>query len=237
MTEKDKKGAAAPPAIAPRKPVPRPATDKAKATNPVPAPPAEGAAAASSPVETAAVPSGPSAQAATSAPETASAGSAETSSSAPDVSSPAPDTSQPAWRPAESSAEDDVDAEPRSLVTGPRKVRLTLSRVDPWSVMKLSFLLSVAAGIMLIVAAWVFWYAVNSMGVFTQIDEMVRDIVGSESTLDILQYVERDKVLSLATLIAVVDVVLLTALGTIGAFLYNVTAALVGGLHVTLTDE
>ena len=30
---------------------------------------------------------------------------------------------------------------------------------------------------------------------------------------------------------------LLTALGTIGAFLYNVTAALVGGLHVTLTDE
>ncbi|NKX92773.1 DUF3566 domain-containing protein [Sanguibacter hominis ATCC BAA-789] len=153
------------------------------------------------------------------------------------MSSPAPDTSQPAWRPAVSPAEDDVDAEPSAPVAGPRKVRLTLSRVDPWSVMKLSFLLSVAAGVMLIVAAWVFWYAVNSMGVFTQIDEMVRDIVGSESTLDILQYVERDKVLSLATLIAVVDVVLLTALGTIGAFLYNVTAALVGGLHVTLTDE
>ena len=43
--------------------------------------------------------------------------------------------------------------------------------------------------------------------------------------------------LSIATLVAVVDIFLITALATIGAFLYNITAALVGGVHVTMTDE
>lgn len=103
--------------------------------------------------------------------------------------------------------------------------------------MKLSFLMSVAFGIMIVVASWVFWYALNDLGVFSSIDELIRGIAGEESDLDILQYLGRDKVMSLATLIAVVDVVLLTALATIGAFLYNVVAALVGGIHMTMTDE
>ncbi|MGO1316370.1 MAG: DUF3566 domain-containing protein [Cellulomonadaceae bacterium] len=120
---------------------------------------------------------------------------------------------------------------------GPRKVRLAVARVDPWSVMKLSFLLSVAAGIMLVVATWVFWYVLNDVGVFSKIDDMISSIAGGEAPVDILQYVERDRVVSLATIIAVIDVVLLTALATVGAFLYNVVAALVGGLHLTLTDD
>ncbi|QIK85083.1 DUF3566 domain-containing protein [Sanguibacter sp. HDW7] len=119
----------------------------------------------------------------------------------------------------------------------PRKVRLTLSRIDPWSVMKMAFLLSIAIGIMIVVAAFVFWYALNDLGVFTSIDETIRKIVGSESELDILQYVQRDRVVSIAMVIAVIDVVLMTALSTIGAFLYNVVAALVGGVHMTLTDD
>lgn len=121
--------------------------------------------------------------------------------------------------------------------SGPRKVRLAIARLDPWSVMKLSFLMSVAFGIMIVVASWVFWYALNNLGVFTSIDELIRGIAGEESDLDILQYLGRDRVISLATLIAVVDVVLLTALATIGAFLYNVVAALVGGIHMTMTDD
>lgn len=127
---------------------------------------------------------------------------------------------------------------PRQAAGGPRKVRLAVARLDPWSVMKLSFLMSVATGIMLVVATWVFWYALNDLGVFTSIDELISGIVGQESTdFDFLQYLARDKVMSVATLIAVVDVVLLTALATIGAFLYNIVAALVGGIHLTMTDD
>lgn len=120
---------------------------------------------------------------------------------------------------------------------GPRRVRLAISRVDPWSVMKLSFLLSVAFGILLVVAIAVVWYTLNRLHVFTSIDDLVKQITGTENSIDILQYVEFKRVISGGTLIAVIDVFLLTALATIGAFLYNIVAALVGGLHVTMTDE
>ncbi|HEX7805009.1 MAG TPA: DUF3566 domain-containing protein, partial [Cellulomonas sp.] len=105
------------------------------------------------------------------------------------------------------------------------------------SVMKLSFLLSVALGIIFVVAAAVIWFALDGMHVFAQIDTLVKEVLGAESNVDILQYVSFSRILSAATLIAVVDVFLLTALATIAAFLYNITAALVGGVHLTMTDE
>ena len=120
---------------------------------------------------------------------------------------------------------------------GPRRVRLAISRIDPWSVMKLSFLMSVAFGILLVVAVGVVWYTLNGLHVFTNIDDLVTQVTGTEGNIDILSYVEFKRVISGATLVAVVDVFLLTALATIGAFLYNIVAALVGGLHVTMTDE
>jgi hypothetical protein len=120
---------------------------------------------------------------------------------------------------------------------GPRRVRLAISRLDPWSVMKLAFLLSFAAGIVLVVAVSVLWLTLDGLHVFTSVNDLVTQIVGTESSINILTYVQFSKVLSVTTLIAVIDVFLLTALATIGAFLYNVVAALVGGVHVTMTDE
>jgi hypothetical protein len=124
-----------------------------------------------------------------------------------------------------------------SSAGAPRRVRLAVSRVDPWSVMKLAFLLSVALGIMLVVAVAVLWFALDSMHVFAQTDTLIREILGTESHVDVLQYVSFGRIISGATLVAVVDVFLLTALSTIGSFLYNITASLVGGVHLTLTDE
>lgn len=126
----------------------------------------------------------------------------------------------------------------KKAVAGPKRVRLAVSRVDPWSVMKLSFLLSIAIGIMIVVASVVFWLVLDGLHVFTNLNDMIVTILGSDTQqADLLQYVELQRFVSLATIIAVVDVVLLTALSTICAFLYNVVAALVGGIHLTLTDE
>jgi hypothetical protein len=123
-----------------------------------------------------------------------------------------------------------------SSSTGPRRVRLAVSRVDPWSVMKLSFLMSVAAGIMLVVATVVVWLTLDGQHDFSTINNLATEIL-ADTDVDIMQYIELNRVASVATLIAVVDVFLITALATIGAFLYNITAALVGGVHVTMTDD
>jgi len=124
-----------------------------------------------------------------------------------------------------------------STAAGPRRVRLAVSRIDPWSVMKLGFLLSIAIGIMTVVSTAVLWFVLDGMHVFSSINKTVTEVVGTESFINILKYVEFGRVISLAVLIAVINVVLLTALATIGAFLYNIVAALVGGIHLTLTDE
>ena len=125
----------------------------------------------------------------------------------------------------------------QKTTTGPRRVRLAVSRLDPWSVMKLSFLLSIAVGIMIVVASVVFWMVLDGLHVFTEVNDMIVAILGEETEVSILQFVELKRVVSLSTMIAIIDVVLLTALSTIAAFLYNVVAALVGGVHLTLTDE
>lgn len=120
--------------------------------------------------------------------------------------------------------------------TGPRRVRLAVSKVDPWSVMKLSFLISVAIGIMIVVASAVVWLTLDGLEVFARLDGLITEIL-ADSDFDLMDYVQFDRVISVATLVAVLDVFLITALSTIGAFLYNITAALVGGVHVTMTDE
>lgn len=120
---------------------------------------------------------------------------------------------------------------------GARRVRLAVTKIDPWSAMKMSFLLSIAAGIMMVIAVIVFWNVLDSLQVFTMIDSIIKEILGENAQVNVLQYVDLSRVVSLTTIIAVIDVVLLTALGTIGAFLYNVVAALVGGIHLTLTDD
>ena len=119
---------------------------------------------------------------------------------------------------------------------GPRRVRLTVSRIDPWSVMKLAFLLSVALGIMTVVAVALFWLVIDRLQVFATLQDFINEAVGA-ATVNITQYFEFGRIISLATLVAVVNVVILTILAAIMAILYNITSTLVGGLRVTLTDD
>ena len=119
-----------------------------------------------------------------------------------------------------------------------RRVRLTVSRVDPWSAMKIAFLLSVALGIAGVVMVFVLWTILAGMGVFDQINGIVGEVVqDGQQRFDIMDFIGLGRVLSLSIVIAVIDVILITAIATLGAFLYNVSSALVGGVQLTLTDD
>lgn len=119
---------------------------------------------------------------------------------------------------------------------GPRKARVLLSRIDPWSALKMGFLLSVAAGIMLVVAIFVLWSVLNQMGVFVMLNDWITKLFTAQET-DLLQFTSLSKVMSATVLLSIINVVLLTALATIGAFLYNIVSSVVGGVYVTLTDD
>ncbi|MFJ9445539.1 DUF3566 domain-containing protein [Kitasatospora sp. NPDC101235] len=120
-----------------------------------------------------------------------------------------------------------------------RKARLRVTKVDPWSVMKVSFLLSLAVGIIIIVASAVLWMTLDSLGVFDSLTKTLKDVTGSDSSggLNLMDYIGFGKVMTFTTLIAVVDVVLLTALSTLSAFIYNAAAGFTGGVELTLAEE
>jgi Transmembrane domain of unknown function (DUF3566) len=121
-----------------------------------------------------------------------------------------------------------------------RKARLRLSRLDPWSVMKTSFLFSIAAGIMLVVAVYSIWTVLSTSGLFDSINEIVRSVVstpGDTTPFRIEEYINTQKVMGVTALIACVDVVIFTALATLGSFLYNLAATMLGGLEITLAED
>ncbi|WP_311473451.1 DUF3566 domain-containing protein [uncultured Actinomyces sp.] len=140
---------------------------------------------------------------------------------------------------ADASASSKGSKKGKKTVAGPRRVRLSLTRINPLSVMKVSFLLSVAAGIMLVVAAAFVWFMLDAMQVFSTIRDLVGTVMDSKSNAytALLEYLKLSRAISMATIIAVINIILATALSTIGALLYNVTAAFVGGVHLTLADE
>ncbi|BBC34705.1 Membrane protein [Streptomyces graminofaciens] len=120
-----------------------------------------------------------------------------------------------------------------------RKARLRVAKADPWSVMKVSFLLSIALGICTIVAAAVLWMVMNAMGVFSTVGATISEATGSNESngFDLQSFLSLPNVLVFTAIIAVIDVVLATALATLGAFIYNLSAGFVGGIELTLAED
>ena len=105
--------------------------------------------------------------------------------------------------------------------------------------MQTSFLLSIAFGIVTVVAVAVVWSVLGAAGVWDSINQTVSDVLGGDSAqnFDVQNYVGTSRVLGFTMIVAVVDVVLITAISTLGAFLYNLAAALLGGVEVTLAED
>ncbi|MFZ4484994.1 MAG: DUF3566 domain-containing protein [Candidatus Nanopelagicales bacterium] len=124
------------------------------------------------------------------------------------------------------------------LTSGPRQARLYLSRVDPWSVAKAAFMLAIAVGIVIVVSVSVLWFALSSLGVFETLSRNVNEVIGnSQANFDLMTVLDFSRVLGVTIVLASVEVILVSVLATIFAFMYNLTVGLTGGVEVVLTDR
>jgi hypothetical protein len=120
----------------------------------------------------------------------------------------------------------------------PRRARLHIKRIDPWSVMKFSFAVSFVLFVMVIVATAVLYLGLDKMKVFESINKALAEMVGAAGTTAGGSFkITAKGVIGGAALIGLVNVVLFTALATLGAFIYNVCADLVGGIELTLAER
>lgn len=120
-----------------------------------------------------------------------------------------------------------------------RRARLRVARTDPWSVMKISFLLSIALGVVTVVGVALLWIVLDTAQVFSSVGGTVKQATGTDQNggFDLQSFLSFGHVMTFTALIAVIDVVLLTALATLGSFIYNTAAGMTGGVELTLAEE
>jgi hypothetical protein len=126
-------------------------------------------------------------------------------------------------------------SKPRTI----RRAKLRIVRVDPWSITKTAFLLSIAFGIMCVVAVFLIFSIMSASGLWDSVNSTIQGVVDQRPSeaFDIKDYVGMSRVMGITMLVAAIDVVIITALATLGAFIYNMSASLLGGVEVTLAED
>ncbi|OKH84229.1 hypothetical protein EB75_05440 [Mycobacterium sp. ST-F2] len=119
---------------------------------------------------------------------------------------------------------------------GPVRASMQVRRVDPWSVLKVSLVLSVALFFVWMIAVAFLYLVLGGMGVWSKLNSNVGDLLTSGGGAG-GELVSASTIFGGATLIGLVNIVLLTAMATAAAFVYNLTTDLVGGVEVTLADR
>jgi hypothetical protein len=119
-----------------------------------------------------------------------------------------------------------------------RRANLVIARLEPWSVMKFSFLMSLVAWVVLFVAVALLYYALSGLGVFAAIQRTLSSVTSSQSSggVNLAAWTSASRVLGYTMLAGAVDIVLITVLSTIGAMIYNLVTHLGGGIEVTLKE-
>ena len=119
-----------------------------------------------------------------------------------------------------------------------RQAHLTVARVEPWSVMKFSFVVSLVAFVILFVAVSVLYGVLSGLGVFDSLQRVVQSVTSSQTSggVNAKAWFSASKVLGYTALLGSLNIVLITAMATIGSVVYNLTSRLVGGVEVTLRE-
>jgi hypothetical protein len=119
---------------------------------------------------------------------------------------------------------------------GTKQVRLRLVYIDFWSAVKLSFLIGVVLGIILIIVTLLVWTILASTGIFSQLDEMLGSITGDEN-FSILGNFSLIQIVGFSVVVALLNTVVGTALGAIWTLIYNFTVRITGGLLLGFTNN
>lgn len=137
-------------------------------------------------------------------------------------------------------AEESAAAQPAAVVAAaarvpgePLRATVQLRRIDPWSMLKISSVISVSLFFVWMVAVGLLYGVLAGMGVWERLNSAFTDMVSDTGGGGLIT---AGQVFGYATVIGLVNTILLTALATLGAFIYNLCTDLVGGVQVTLAD-
>ncbi len=118
----------------------------------------------------------------------------------------------------------------------PRQAALQLRRLDPWSVLKLALVLAVVLFLVWLVAVGVLYGVLDGIGVWDRLNGTYADLVSGEAPSG-SPLISAGRVFGIAAVVGAINSLLFAVAVTVGAFVYNVSADLVGGIEVTLSER
>jgi len=119
-----------------------------------------------------------------------------------------------------------------------RSAQLKVKHVDPWSVTKMAFVVSVALMVVSVVAVTVFWLVMQITGVWGSLNDSVSNVLADDASgFDVTDYLGFGRVVGLTLLVSSLNVIFMSALATIAAHLYNLAAGILGGIEVTFGER
>lgn len=132
-----------------------------------------------------------------------------------------------------------VAGRPAAKGTPTRRAHLTVARIEPWSVMKFSFMVSLVGFVVFFVAVAFLYFVLSRLGVFHSLQSTITDVTSSKNSPGDDsggQWFSAGRILGYTLFLGAINVVLFTALATVGAVIYNLVTHLAGGIEVTLRE-
>jgi len=104
--------------------------------------------------------------------------------------------------------------------------------------MKFSFVVSVVAFIVLFVAVALLYFVLSSLGVFDSLQHTVSNLTSSKNSVgtNVSSWFSASRILGYTGMLGALNIVLITAMSTIGAVIYNLIAQTIGGIEMTLRE-
>ncbi|MBW0114248.1 DUF3566 domain-containing protein [Pseudonocardia sp. KRD-169] len=118
----------------------------------------------------------------------------------------------------------------------PRQAALQLRRLDPWSALKLALVLAVVLFFVWLVAVGVLYGVLDGIGVWDRLNGTYADLVSGQAQTG-APLISAGRVFGFAAVVGAINSLLFAVAVTIAAFVYNVSADLVGGVEVTLSER
>jgi len=120
----------------------------------------------------------------------------------------------------------------------PRLASLQLRRIDPWTALKVSLIVSIVMFFVWMIAVGVLYLSLDALSVWDRINETYNTLIVSGDSVAIQpDLITPGTVFGVTAVIGAVNIVLFTALSAVAAFVYNAAAGMAGGVELTLGER
>ncbi len=117
-----------------------------------------------------------------------------------------------------------------------RRVRRIVRKIDPWTVLKISFVFYAVLALGLVLGLVIFWAFVNQAGYPDTVESLLADL-GLWDAGESPAVPEGDYLFRAIAFLGVAWAVLMTGLTTLSAVMYNLISDMVGGLEFVVLEE